>query len=936
MPNNSWAWDVDNNGSTDYTTQNPSHTYSTPGVYSVKLTVNGGADDEVKNEFVLVLSAEPTVNTGCTIPGNSNNGNNFGIGIFRFGLNELDYTTPHNNGNYHNYVCTQWTPLSLNTLYTVTIQTGVFNAEGARVYIDYNDNGIFESGESVCTFPSNTDGLRTTTFTTPASGVTMNTGLRMRVLSKFGGIPTTACDISTYGQAEDYTVYFYSPPPPVLSIAPTDASKNEGNAGNTPFTFTVTRTGDTSGSSSASWAVTGSGGNPADVADFGGSFPSGTVSFAAAETSKLITVNVSGDMAVEPDEGFTVTISMPVNATIGTATATGTILNDDALPPPVLSIAATDANKNEGNAGNTPFTFTVTRTGDTSGSSSASWAVTGSGGNPANAVDFGGTFPSGTVSFAAMESSKVITANVSGDLTVEPDEGFTVTLSMPINATIGTATATGTILNDDVAACPTVADVYINEFHYDNTGTDANEFVEVVVRNTFLSQLADLTLHLYNGSNGQTYETHILNTFTAGTNDGTFTYYSKLIPGIQNGAPDGISLSCLSNPAFQFLSYEGVMTGTNGPANGLMSTDVGVSQAGTEPLNSSIQLVGGTWYSVCSANTRGLVNALPQVDIAPTDANKNEGNAGNTSFTFTVTRTGLLGATFTLNYAVTGSGANPANAADFGGSFPSGMVSFAANETSKVITVLVSGDLTVEPDETFTTTITQSGACSVAVTTGTATGTIINDDMAPLPVISIAATDAVKNEGNAGTTNFLFTVTRTGDLSAASSVNYTVSGSGANPADAVDFGGVFPTGMVNFAIGESSKPLNIAVNGDMSIETDDGFTVTLSVPVNATIGTGSATGTILNDDVGGYSWTISDPCSCNNDATPNNQDGTFGEEVTVMGPPNMDLVVGNGSTGLIGVNIGDPIPETPLGSGIYILSFDHLDAVGYTLNGRRH
>ncbi|HRW75698.1 MAG TPA: Calx-beta domain-containing protein, partial [Saprospiraceae bacterium] len=337
-------------------------------------------------------------------------------------------------------------------------------------------------------------------------------------------------------------------------------------------------------------------------------------------------------------------------------------------------------------------------------------------------------------------------------------------------------------------------------------------------------------------------------------------------------------------------------------------------------------------YSICSANTRGLPNVLPQVAIAPTDANKNEGNAGNTSFTFTVTRTGLLGATFTLNYAVTGSGANPADAADFGGTFPSGMVSFAANETSKVITVLVSGDLTVEPDETFTTSITQNGGCAVQVTTGSSTGTILNDDMLPLPVISIAATDATKNEGNAGTTNFLFTLTRTGDLSAASSVNYTVTGSGANPADAADFGGTFPTGTVNFAIGESSKPLNIGVSGDMSVESDEGFTVTLSIPVNATIGTGSATGTIFNDDIAGYTYDITDPCSCNNNATPNNQDGTFGEEVTVMGPPNMNLVVGNGSTGLIGVSIGDPIPETPLGSGTYILSFEHLDAVGYTLN----
>ncbi|WP_375781795.1 Calx-beta domain-containing protein, partial [Microcystis aeruginosa] len=104
----------------------------------------------------------------------------------------------------------------------------------------------------------------------------------------------------------------------------------------------------------------------------------------------------------------------------------------------------------EGNTGTKAFTFTVTRSGDTSGSSSANWTVSGTGTNQANATDFvGGTLPSGTVSFAANETSQIITVNVSGDTTVETNEEFTVTLSNPTNATITTATATGTIQNDD-------------------------------------------------------------------------------------------------------------------------------------------------------------------------------------------------------------------------------------------------------------------------------------------------------------------------------------------------------------------------------------------------------------------------------------------------------------------------------------------------------
>jgi hypothetical protein len=114
-----------------------------------------------------------------------------------------------------------------------------------------------------------------------------------------------------------------------LSISPSNVTQTEGNSGTKAFTFTVTRSGDTSGSSSANWAVTGSGTNQADVTDFGGTLPTGTVGFAAGETTKTIIVDVLGDTTVEPDEGFTVTLSNPTNATITTATAVGTITNDD-------------------------------------------------------------------------------------------------------------------------------------------------------------------------------------------------------------------------------------------------------------------------------------------------------------------------------------------------------------------------------------------------------------------------------------------------------------------------------------------------------------------------------------------------------------------------------------------------------------------------------
>ncbi|WP_024969298.1 ELWxxDGT repeat protein, partial [Microcystis aeruginosa] len=168
-----------------------------------------------------------------------------------------------------------------------------------------------------------------------------------------------------------------TPAVPTLAIAATSANQTEGNSGSKAFTFTVTRSVNTTGSNNVNWAVTGSGSNPSNASDFAGSvLPSGTVSFAPGESSKVITVNVQGDTTVEPNENFTVTLSNATNgATITTATATGTIQNDD-VAVPTLAIAATNANQTEGNSGSKAFTFTVTRAVNTTGTNNVNWAVT--------------------------------------------------------------------------------------------------------------------------------------------------------------------------------------------------------------------------------------------------------------------------------------------------------------------------------------------------------------------------------------------------------------------------------------------------------------------------------------------------------------------------------------------------------------------------------
>ena len=136
-----------------------------------------------------------------------------------------------------------------------------------------------------------------------------------------------------------------------LSIAADDSVKAEGDAGTTDFTFTVTRSGDTSAAGTVDFAVSSA---TADADDFGGTLPSGTVSFAADETSKTVTVAVSGDTLPEQDESFTVTLSNASGgAVINSASAEGTIQNDDGVAITLISDIQGDASTQISNAGRT-------------------------------------------------------------------------------------------------------------------------------------------------------------------------------------------------------------------------------------------------------------------------------------------------------------------------------------------------------------------------------------------------------------------------------------------------------------------------------------------------------------------------------------------------------------------------------------------------------
>ncbi len=170
---------------------------------------------------------------------------------------------------------------------------------------------------------------------------------------------------------------------------------------------------------------------------------------------------------------------------------------------------------------------------------------------------------------------------------------------------------------------------WINEIHYDNFGTDENEFIEVVIENADSYNLADFAVSLYNGNDGAVYDTKTLDQFTKGAtvDNFTFFYYTYPVNGIQNGQPDGMALSYQGNLiSGQFLSYEGTLTAVDGPANGLTSTDIMVSEP--DSVGYSLQLGGsGTTYDAFGWQdplpaTPGAINANQQFSgILPEPSN---------------------------------------------------------------------------------------------------------------------------------------------------------------------------------------------------------------------------------------------------------------------------------------------------------------------------
>ena len=451
---------------------------------------------------------------------------------------------------------------------------------------------------------------------------------------------------------------------PTPSLAVADVAVTEGDTGTASATFTVTL------SPAASQTVTVDYATADGTATAGTDYTatSGTLTFTAGQTTTTLAVPVLGESAIELDETFTLTLGSASGATLSRSTATATIANDD-----VPALAIGDVTVTEGNSGTVAAVFTATL------SAASPWTVTVAFATANGTATAGSDYvaQTGTLTFAAGETSQTLGVTVNGDTTVEPNETFLVNLSTPSGATVADPQGQGTLTNDDTAVLPTLS---VNDI----TLTEGNSGTKTATFTVALSAASASTVTVaYATANG---------TATAGSDyvakTGTLTFTagqtSKTVRITVNGdtavEPDETFLVNLSSPSGATLAdSQGQGTLTN--------DDLAV---------------------------------LPTLSIG--DVTVTEGNSSTKTATFTVTLSVASPSTVTTTYAT----ANGTATAGSDYVARTGTLTFTAGQTTKTIRITVNGDTAVEPNETYFVNLSTPSGATLADSQGL--GTITNND----------------------------------------------------------------------------------------------------------------------------------------------------------------------------------------------------------------
>ncbi|MGB0580707.1 MAG: Calx-beta domain-containing protein [Limisphaerales bacterium] len=489
------------------------------------------------------------------------------------------------------------------------------------------------------------------------------------------------------------------------------------------------------------------------------------------------------------------------------------------------------------------FVFKISRTGGTNATmASVGWRTHGVPTNSANGQDFefGGVFPGGNVNFAPGQTETNIAIRVRGDLDVESDEHFVVALTNAApGGMIGSPNSAGGVIRNDDSSSGSNTNLGQN-FAFSKT----HGFVDL-------------------GAGGGV---------SAGANYLSGWAFGKQLGWINfgDGSPtNGTSYSNLGgNDQGVNVDTEGHLSGSAfTPSIGLIRFDWPGATASERPRidRANGRLTGRAfnptigWLVFSTAEVSGPTNSTYNIEAIMADKPETDDPHTQTNLlTFRITRTGNTNAAMAgVGWRVHPVHTNSADGQDFefGGVFPGGVVNFAPGQLETNIAIRVRGDLDVEVDEGFAVALTNATSGDVIGSTNSALGLIRNDDVASTFTISPVDADRPETDDPLTQTNlYVFKISRSGNTNhAMAAIGYHVASAPTNSANGFDFNsfGVFPGGSVFFAPGQTETNVAVRVNGDLDIEGDEAFLVTLTnAAFGGVIGSpASAMGIIRNDDM---------------------------------------------------------------------------------------
>ncbi len=256
-------------------------------------------------------------------------------------------------------------------------------------------------------------------------------------------------------------------------------------------------------------------------------------------------------------------------------------------------------------------------------------------------------------------------------------------------------------------------------------------------------------------------------------------------------------------------------------------------------LGHDVLLYGGTSEPVPSdaidfVGTTLTITQEPTITV--TSVSHDEGNSGATPFVFSVNLLNAFNVPVTVQYTTANPGSGNIATAGTDYTAKSGTLTFSPGTTQQLVTVLVNGDLTIEPDEIFNFALSNP-TNGVLGAPSTGVGTILNDDS----LSNLTIGDVTVQNVTAGTTNAVFTVS----LSPAATSTTTVQYATANNTAIAGTDFTTTSGTLTFDAGILTQTITVPILGDALPDATESFFINLTNPsANAVISDAQALGTI--------------------------------------------------------------------------------------------